>query len=76
MKILYQSVLGLLGNAMLARAQMGGTSPANLLSMVYEMNEAFTLVDEAIDAFVAGEDPQPSCSDPVSNCKKQYHKLA
>ena len=76
MKILYQSVLGLLGNAMLARAQMGGSSPSPLdvLNLSFQTTLASKTVNDAIDNLIAGTEPQPTCVDPVTNRKSNFLK--
>ena len=68
MKIFYKSVLALIGNAIIANAQ----SSMDILTISLDMNSAFSNLNDAIDNFIAGVDPQPVCVDAVSNRKFDY----
>ena len=68
MKILYQSFLALLGNAMLARAQ---PTPLDFMNLSFQVTLASKTVEDAIDNLIAGTEPQPTCTD-VTNRKSDF----
>ena len=65
MKFHTKSVLALLSNAALSNAQ----SAMKLASTSLAMKESFSNVNNAIDNFITGVDPQPVCTDPIDNRK-------